>query len=48
VRDSEDVCPNSAPGLVDDCQDRPLRDCNGGCPVNGLEVQRMEAEILGQ
>lgn len=43
-----DACPNNAPGLPVDSNGRPLRDCNGDCLVDGLDVQCIVDEILGQ
>ncbi|MCA9256751.1 MAG: thrombospondin type 3 repeat-containing protein [Phycisphaerales bacterium] len=47
VPDNEDVCPINALGLPVDCEGRALRDCNGDCEVNGLDLQCIVNELLG-
>lgn len=48
VADNTDVCPCSTPGLPVDCSGRPLRDCNGDCTVDGLDLQCIVTELLAQ
>lgn len=48
VINSEDACPNNAPGLPTECTGRPLRDCNGDCYVDALDVQCIVDEIINQ
>ncbi len=47
VLDVDDVCPCSTLGVPVDCYGRPLRDCNGDCNFDGLDVQCIVAELLG-
>ncbi|MCB9855372.1 MAG: thrombospondin type 3 repeat-containing protein [Phycisphaerales bacterium] len=47
VPDVDDVCPANAVGLPVDCNGRALRDCNGDCEVNGLDLQCIVNELLG-
>ncbi len=47
VLDVDDVCPCSTLGVPVDCEGRPLRDCNGDCNLDGLDVQCIVAELLG-
>ncbi|MCB9855375.1 MAG: thrombospondin type 3 repeat-containing protein [Phycisphaerales bacterium] len=47
VPDVDDVCPAHAVGLPVDCGGRALRDCNGDCEVNGLDLQCIVNELLG-
>lgn len=47
VLDEQDVCPCNRPGLPVDCSGRPLRDCNGDCNVDGLDIQCILSELLG-
>ncbi|MBI5764498.1 MAG: thrombospondin type 3 repeat-containing protein [Planctomycetes bacterium] len=48
VADVSDACPCNKPGLAVDCAGRPLRDCNGDCNVDGLDLQCIVAELLAQ
>ncbi|MCA9254311.1 MAG: FG-GAP repeat protein [Phycisphaerales bacterium] len=47
VPDVADVCPVNAVGLPVDCDGRALRDCNGDCEVNALDLQCIVNELLG-
>lgn len=47
VLNDDDVCPDNSPGLPVDCTGRPLRDCNGDCNVDGLDLQCIVNELLG-
>lgn len=48
VPDITDVCPCNAVNLPVDCNGRPLRDCNGDCSVDGLDLQCIVQELLLQ
>ena len=48
VADVDDVCPCNSPAIAVECHGRPLRDCNGDCKVNGLDLQCIIAELLGE
>jgi len=47
VLNEADVCPDNRPGLPVGCDGRPLRDCNGDCNVDGLDLQFIVQELLG-
>lgn len=44
----QDDCPCNKSGLPVDCFGRPLRDCNEDCNVDGLDLQCIVDEVLGQ
>lgn len=46
--DTDDVCPNTPPGLPADADGRPLRDCNGDCLYNAADIQCLVEELLNQ
>jgi len=46
VLDTSDACPCSNPGVPVNCDGRPLRDCNGDCRFDGLDVQCIVNELL--
>mgnify|MGYP001259607060 CR=1 FL=1 len=48
VVNTEDDCPMNAPGLSVDCFGRPRLDLNNDCEVNGLDLQPIMDEMLGQ
>lgn len=47
VPNDDDACPDNRPGLPVSCDGRPLRDCNGDCNVDGLDLQCIVNELLG-
>ncbi len=47
VLNEVDACPDNRPGLPVGCDGRPLRDCNGDCTVDGLDLQCIVNELLG-
>ena len=48
VANLQDDCPCNKSGLPVDCFGRPLRDCNEDCNVDGLDLQCIVDEVLGQ
>lgn len=45
---ANDACPGNSPGVPVDATGRPLRDCNGDCAVNALDIQCIVDETLNQ
>lgn len=48
VGDACDTCSNTPAGLPVDHMGRPLRDSNGDCHVDGLDIQSFVDELLSQ
>ncbi len=48
VLNDQDACPANRPDLPVTCNGRPLRDCNSDCNVDGLDIQCILPELLGQ
>lgn len=47
IANEMDACPMNRPGLPVSCDGRPLGDCNGDCNVDGMDMQCMIEELLG-